>query len=151
MAHIIEYDEKYLDDFRRLNIEWLEKYGLLEQPDLDVLDNPRAMILDNGGYIYLAADDGTIVGTAALVNEHDDVYELAKMAVAPAFRGKGIGKLLIECCLQKAAEIKAKKILLYSNSQLATAIAMYEKYGFVHIPVVDSPFVTADVKMELSL
>jgi hypothetical protein len=28
---------------------------------------------------------------------------------------------------------------------------LYEKYGFQHVPVVDSPFLTADVRMELVL
>lgn len=151
MVEIIEYEHKYLEDFKRLNIEWLEKYGLAEQHDFDVLNDPQTLILDGGGYLFLASENGVIVGSAALVNEHDGIYELAKMAVDPIARGKGIGKILIERCLQKTKEIKAKKILLYSNSQLTTAISMYKKYGFVHIPVIDSPFVTADVKMELSL
>jgi GNAT superfamily N-acetyltransferase len=82
---------------------------------------------------------------------HDGVYELVKMAVSPLHRGKGISKILMEYCLDKARELKAQKIILFSNSQLKTAIALYEKYGFRHVPVDDSPFVTADVKMELSL
>ena len=151
MAVIINYEDKYLDDFKRLNIEWLEKYNLAEQHDFDVLNDPKGMILDGGGHLFLAVENDMIIGSAALVNEHDGLYELAKMAVDPAARGKGIGKTLIEHCLQKAKDIQAKKILLYSNSQLTTAISMYEKYGFKHIPVIDSPFVTADVKMELSL
>ena len=72
----------------------------------------------------------------------------AKMSVAPAFRGRGISKLLIEQCLQKAREIKVGKLILYSNSQLQTAIRLYTKYGFQHVPVIGTPFVTADVKME---
>jgi len=73
------------------------------------------------------------------------------MSVAPAFQGKGIGKILLKKCLEKARELKAKKIFLYSNSQLTTAIALYKKYGFVHVDASNSPLVTADVKMELYL
>ena len=162
MIHIIEFHEQYAADFRRLNLEWLEKYNLLESHDLMVLDNPRGNVLDRGGFIYLAIDvpetqsfpeaqsaSGQIVGSAALLHEHDDVYELAKMSVDPAFRGQGISKLLIEQCLRKAKEIGAGKLLLWSNSQLQTAIRLYTQYGFQHVPVVDSPFVTANVKMEL--
>lgn len=152
MIHIIEYADRYSADFRRLNLEWLEKYNLLESHDLMVLDNPRGNVLDRGGYIWLALDGpdpvAQVIGTAALMHEHDDCYELAKMSVAPAFQGRGISKLLIEQCLQKAREIKVGKLILYSNSQLQTAIRLYTKYGFQHIPVVDTPFVTADVKME---
>ena len=151
MAEIIEYENKYEEDFRRLNLEWLNKYNLLESHDQMVLDNPRGTILDRGGYIYLAKSGNEIIGTAGLAKEHDGEYELIKMFVAPAFRGKGISKLLIEKCIDKAKEIGVKKLMLYSNSQLQTAISLYGKYGFHHVPVVDAPFVTADVKMELEL
>jgi N-acetylglutamate synthase-like GNAT family acetyltransferase len=116
-----------------------------------VLDDPRGTILDRGGYIWLAKADDRIAGSAALMKEHDGEYELAKMAVTAEYRGRGISKLLIETCLNKAKTIHAKKISLFSNHQLLTALKLYEKYGFRRIPVKDSPFETADVKMELLL
>ena len=73
------------------------------------------------------------------------------MGVTAAFQGKGISRMLIEKCLNKAKELKAKKVFLYSNSQLTAAIALYKKYGFEDIDASDSPFETADIKMELSL
>ena len=73
------------------------------------------------------------------------------MSVAKEFRGRGISRSLIEKCLEKAKQLEAKKILLFSNHQLLTAISLYEKYGFRHIEVKDSPFATADIKMELIL
>ena len=151
MITIIEFNEQYAAEFRRLNLEWLEKYDLLESHDLLILDEPRKNVLDRGGFIYLARDasSGKVVGSSALIHEHDNVYELAKMSVDPAFRGQGISKLLIEQCLRKAREIGAGKLILWSNSQLQTAIHLYTRYGFQHVPVVDSPFVTANVKMEL--
>ena len=151
MVSIIEFEEKYAADFRQLNMEWLEAYQLLETHDLLVLDDPKGTVLDPGGYIYLAEAEGKIVGSAALVREHGDHYELAKMTVAPPFRGQGISKLLLEKCLGKAREIGVKKLMLYSNSQLQTAIHLYIQYGFQHVPAVDTPFVTADIKMELEL
>jgi len=73
------------------------------------------------------------------------------MAVTQAFRGKGISKLLIEKCLEKARQFQAKKVTLFSNHQLLTALHLYEQYGFRHVEVKDSPFETADVRMELVL
>ena len=151
MIRIIEYEDKYHGDFKRLNLEWLEKYNLAESHDLEVLDNPRGTILDGGGVIYMAADENQIVGSAALIKEEDRVYELAKMAVASNWRGRGIGKLLIEKCLDTARSLDAKRITLYSNSQLQTALNLYKKYGFYHIPTENAPYVTADVRMELIL
>jgi putative acetyltransferase len=146
---IIDYEDRYQPAFRELNIAWLDHYNLTESHDLEILDDPRKTILENGGFICLASDGSQIVGSAALIREPDDVYELAKMAVADAHQQKGISKLLLEKCIEKAKEFNAKKIILFSNHQLKAALGLYEKYGFRHIPVVDSPFLTADIKMEL--
>ena len=150
LIEIIEYEDQYHDAFRDLNMEWLVKYNLLEPRDLDALNNPQE-IIDHGGAIYLARYNGVIVGSSALIKEHDNVYELAKMSVAGEYRNKGISRLLIERCLDKAKELHASKVMLFSNHQLKAALGLYEKYGFQYIPVEDSPFLTADVKMELSL
>jgi len=151
MIEIIDYTDEYANDFKTLNEVWLHQYNVMEDYDREVINNPKKMILDKGGCIYLAKAGHQIIGTAGLVDEGDAVYELVKMTVAPEFRGKGVSKLLIEKCLQKARKLKAKKIFLYSNSQLQTAIALYKKYGFVHVDASNAPLVTADVKMELIL
>ena len=148
-CQIIEYRDEHHSAFKELNVEWLDRYNLKESHDLQILDDPNGTILKRGGYIYLAQVENHIVGSAALIKEHDHVYELAKMAVATDYRGMGISKLLLERCLEQAKKIKATKITLFSNHQLKAALGLYEKYGFQHVPVVDSPFVTADVKMEL--
>jgi len=152
MTTIIEYHPRYAAEFRELNLEWLDKYHLTESHDLEVLDDPEGAILQRGGHIYLAlAEDGRVVGTAALAREEHDTFELAKMSVAPALRGQGIGKLLIGHCIARARDLGARRLILWSNSQLQPAIALYTQFGFRHTPVVDSPFVTADVRMELDL
>lgn len=148
---IIAYDNKYQPDFYRLNIAWLDKYHLTESHDLEILNDPQGTIINNGGYIWLAEIGNTIAGSAALIKEAEGVYELAKMAVDDAFQGRGISKLLIETCIEKAKAIGAKKLSLFSNHQLTTALKLYEKYGFRHVEVTDSPFATADVKMEMNL
>lgn len=151
MIQIIDYCDEYANDFRDLNLEWLEKYNLTESHDLEIINHPKETILDGGGCIYLAKAGDKIVGTAGLANEGNGVYELIKMSVTSAFQGQGISRMLLEKCLSKAKELKAKKVFLYSNSQLTTAINLYKKYGFKHVDASNSPLLTADVKMELSL
>jgi ribosomal protein S18 acetylase RimI-like enzyme len=145
------YNAAYHDAFRDLNLYWLEKYNLTEAPDLQVLDNPDDIILAHGGFIWLALVGDSVVGSAALVKEHNDVFELAKMAVASEWQGKGIARRLIETCISKAAECRAKKIVLYSNHQLIAALRLYEQYGFTYVPITDSPFKTADIMMQRSI
>jgi putative acetyltransferase len=150
MIRIIDFENRYEDGFRQLNRDWLEQYDLMESHDLMVLDDPQGTILANGGCIYLAISaDEKIIGSAALMKGLEGEYELAKMAVSPGFQGRGISKLLLEKCIQKAKDLGARKIMLYSNSRLEKALNLYCKYGFRHISVTNSPFVTADVKMEL--
>lgn len=146
---IIEYRDQFQPAFRALNVAWLDQYNLTESHDLEILDDPQKYILQDGGAIYLALLQGEVVGSAAIIREPDDTYELAKMAVAPAHRKMGISKLLIERCLEKARELGAARMILFSNHQLKAALGLYEKYGFRIVPLINSPFVTADVKMEL--
>ena len=49
----------------------------------------------------------------------------------------------------KVKELGGQKLILFSNHQLQTALKLYTKYGFKNVEVTDSPFETADVKMEL--
>ncbi len=150
-VRIIHYSPEHKAIFKGLNLEWLDHYHLTESHDLMVLDDPEGTILNRGGFIWLAEVNGNIVGSAALMKEKEGEFELAKMAVTPGYRGKGISKLLIEKCLLKAREIGAKKLTLFSNHQLQTALGLYASYGFRHVAVHDSPFETADVRMELVL
>ena len=148
---IIPYREEHHAIFKQLNLEWLDYYNLTEGHDLMVLNDPQGMVLDNGGFIWMAEAEGKIVGSAGLMKEKEGEYELVKMGVEKSYRGNGISKLLIEQCLAKAKEVGAKKVSLYSNHQLQTAIGLYEKYGFYHIELVNSPLETADIRMELIL
>ncbi|MBL0355563.1 MAG: GNAT family N-acetyltransferase [Chitinophagaceae bacterium] len=146
---VIDFEDKYAPDFKRLNIEWLDKYELTEPADISMLENYQPEILATGGAIFLAKSGDEIVGSAALIQESPGEFELAKMAVTASFQGKGISKLLIEKCLAAAKQLGAKKVFLVSNRKLATALSLYEKYGFAHVPVTSSHYATADVMMEL--
>jgi len=148
-VEIIEYDEKYHSDFKRMNLDYLDKYNLTESHDMIILDNPEEIVIERGGFIWLAKAGDEIVGTVGIMPEGHGIFELIKMCVAESWRGSGISKLLMETCLQKVKELEGKKLILFSNHQLQTALKLYTKYGFKNVEVTDSPFETADVKMEL--
>ena len=147
---IIEFDENLSAHFRDLNFEWLEKYFCIEPHDKEVLENAKTYIIDNGGYIFFAKFDNTIVGTVALVNEKEG-YELSKMAVSPTYQGLKIGQLLLRHCIDFAKNKGWKELLLYSNTVLENAIYIYKKLGFVEVELVDSPYQRSDIKMALKL
>ncbi len=151
MAVIIDYEDKYISDFQRLNLEWLEKFDLVESHDLEILHHPQENVIGRGGFIFLLMEHDAVIGTAGIFKINDQEYELIKMAVAPAHRGKKFGDMLLKKCIAKAKEVKASKMILFSNSNLQTAISLYEKFDFKHVEVTEAPFKTADIKMELDL
>jgi putative acetyltransferase len=148
---IIPYRSGHHAAFKQLNLYWLDHYKLTESHDLMILDDPEGTVIANGGYIWMAEVDGEIAGSLGIMKEKENEYELVKMGVAAGYQGRGISKLLIETCLAKAREIGAKKLSLFSNHQLQRAIGLYERYGFRHVPMIDNPLETADVRMELML
>lgn len=146
---IVDYDPKYRDDFKNLNVEWLQKYFVVEPFDEQQLSNPESEVLDKGGKIFFAKEGERIVGTASLLKEHN-TYELAKMAVTEDCKGKGIGNLLMEHCIAEARKLGTEKIILISNRTLTPALTMYEKFGFREVPIEeDMPYERGDIKMEL--
>lgn len=115
---IVENDKDLLDDFIRLNEEWISRYFELEAADYDLADNPT-QIIENGGYVFSLLSDGKVVGVCALFNKGKGTYELARMAVCPKSQGNGYGHKLMSACLAKLAEIGAQKVYLVSNTKLA--------------------------------
>jgi GNAT superfamily N-acetyltransferase len=151
-VEIVDYDPSFRTVFKELNRAWIEKTFVLEDVDIEVLDDPEKFILSNGGKILMAVYNGKTVGTCSLKNKGNGVYELTKMTVDESVRGLKIGYLLGLATIEKAREIGAAKVELYSNRKgSAAAIQLYYKLGFVEIPLDTKAYKRADIKMELSL
>ena len=152
-VRIIEYSPELKKDFSRLNLEWIEKYFVVERHDIEQLEHADAHILAGGGRIFFAQDTTTdeILGTVALIKETDTLYELAKMAVVPKAQGKKIGKLLMQHFITEARKTGATKIYLESNTLLTPALSMYRSFGFEEVKEYQSLYARANIKMELAL
>ena len=149
---IIPYKAEHAYHFERLNKAWIEKYFWLEDTDKWVLENPHAAIVSKGGAILMATYDGVVAGTVALKKVNDEVYEFTKMAVDEAYHRRGIAEALTYASFDKARELGAKKVILYSNRILTPAITMYHKIGFAEVPIEkDSVYQRSDIKMEIEL
>ena len=147
---ILEYKSEYQPWFEQLNRAWIERYFVMEAIDVDVLQDPERHIISKGGSIIMAGLDDTIVGTVALKYSGPGVYEFTKMAVDEKFQGKKVGHALALAAIQKAGKLGGKKIILYSNTILVPAIALYRKLGFREVPI-DGPYKRSNIKMELNL
>ena len=150
VVEIVKYNPSHQKAFEQLNRAWIEKYFWMEPIDFEVLQHPEEHILKHGGTIFMGTYNKEIAGTAAVKFVEPGVYEFTKMAVDEKFQGKKIGKAIAEAAIEWCKKSGANKIILYSNTKLETAIAMYRKLGFQEIPL-DGPYKRSDIKMELRL
>ena len=150
-VQIIDYSPKYQQDFKRLNEEWITTWFKMEETDHKSLDHPDDYILSKGGHIFIALYNNEPVGTCALIKMDNNTYELAKMAVSPKAKGRGIGYLLGLACIEKARNMGAAKLYLESNTILKPAIMLYHKLGFKKVTGIPSPYERCNIQMELAL
>ena len=151
-VEVERFDDRYAADFKRLNLEWIEMYFKVEGMDEKQLNNPREYIIEPGGEIYSVVESGKVKGTCALIFHEEGVYEIAKMAVDAASRGKGYGNLLMEALIEGAREKGADRIRIISNTILEPAIKLYKKYGFQTTRLGQNPdYERGNIEMQLDL
>jgi len=74
---------------------------------------------------FVAEDDGRVIGCAALKIIWDDLSEIASLAVKSEYQRKGIGRRLVEACLEEA-----KSLGLPRTFVLTYETAFFERLGF---------------------
>lgn len=86
--------------------------------------------------LFVAEEDGIILGCCGIFpteNLPEDTIELVKFYLAKEARGKGIGKLLMEKCVEKAKNWGYQNIYLESLPEFSNAVSIYEKQGFRYL------------------
>ena len=131
-----DFSDELAATFYRINAEWIEDMFALEENDITLLSNPRALILDKGGAVLFAqTPDLGVVGTCAIMKMKDGWFELTKMGVASSARGRKVGEFLLAAALERARQMGvADRLYLLTNTKCAAAIHLYEKLGFEHDP-----------------
>jgi GNAT superfamily N-acetyltransferase len=81
----------------------------------------------------------------------DGGYEVAKMTVAEGLRGSGLGKRLMQACIDEGRRLGARRLYLETNSGLAPALALYRAMGFRDLAPAETAYARADVFMERPL
>ena len=128
---IVPYEPRHAGDFKRLNLEWIERLFRVEPIDREVLSHPER-IIGNGGAIVMAVRGDEALGTCALLGHPRGRYELSKMAVDPSVQGQGIGGKLLRAIVARFDELDGSELFLETNSKLFNAIQLYRHNGFAH-------------------
>ncbi|MEO7977107.1 GNAT family N-acetyltransferase [Flavobacterium sp.] len=145
---IIPFSQDLKEHIKTLNLEWLTQYFKIEEKDQLMLSNPQEEIIDKGGMIFYARYNNEILGTVSLMKVDETTFELSKMAVSDKAQGLGIGNKLLLHTFDVAKQNNIKKLVLYSNRILLSAIHLYTKFGFTEILLEDGLYERANIKME---
>ncbi|MFC3417725.1 GNAT family N-acetyltransferase [Algoriphagus hitonicola] len=149
-AKILPFSAELQPHFESINREWVEALFAIEPFDLAQLKNPQETIIDPGGLIIFAQLGEEIVGTVGLAKVDEETFELIKMGVKKSAQGKGIGLILGQAILEKAKEMGAKKVELYTHTKLASALKIYRKLGFREEVPEPGKYCRCDLKMVLT-
>jgi putative acetyltransferase len=100
-------------------------------------DNLSELFKKPGSVYWLAEANGTMAGGCGIYPTPglpEGCAELVKFYLLPSWRGKGIGRTLMEKCIESAQQMGYRQLYLESLPELEKAVSMYLKSGFRHIP-----------------
>jgi len=139
MICVVDGGER-LDDMRALFLEYARSL------DFDICFDGFAQELADlpgcyappDGRLLLAVDGDELAGCVAL-RRHDAVNcEVKRLWVRPAFRGRGVGRQLVEAVIAAGRTASYQGMLLHTLASMAPAARLYRSLGFAETPAYDA-------------
>jgi GNAT superfamily N-acetyltransferase len=138
------------EDFRALGQLMVDTYAALdgffkpaEAPEYyAMLANIGDLARKPGAELWVAADEDRLLGgvvyfsdmaqygSAGTANQEKDASGFRFLAVAPEARGRGVGRALMEACIDRARAAGHRQMVIHTTDAMKTAWAMYERRGF---------------------
>lgn len=81
-------------------------------------------------HCWIAERGGSNIGSVFIANGGDGIAKLRLLYIAPAARGLGLGRLLVEECIRFSRQAGYRQLSLWTNDILDTARRIYQKAGF---------------------
>jgi len=119
-------------------------------------DDLHALFRATGSVLWVAEVEGIPEGCCGVYPTEGldtSCAELVKYYLSEKIRGKGIGRALMNMCIQSARELGYKKLYLESMPHFSKAVRIYEKLGFKELagPLGNSGHTTCSIWMLLEL
>ena len=152
VSHVVIRDARPndRDEVRALTLEAYAEYATIMTPGSWVgLERAVHAALDSKERMHrvVVEHDGRVVGSVLLYPPSADAYggaghrvpwpELRLLAVSADARGLGVGRLLVEECIQRARTDGARAIGLHTSQSMGGAMRLYARAGFERFPEFD--------------
>ena len=105
--------------------------------------------LEPAGDLLIAKQEGsdTVLGAILFLHVNSHMQQLAKngerefrlLAVSSEARGKGVGELLVQACIDRAKAESAIGLVLWTQPTMVPAQRLYERLGFLRAKERDTP------------
>ena len=104
-----------------------------------------------GGRLLLCFHEGKLAGCVALRGIDESICEMKRLYVRPTFRGKHLGKQLVDTVISQARAVGYTQMRLDTLPSMKEAIALYRSMGFTEIAPYRHNPVSGALFMELDL
>jgi GNAT superfamily N-acetyltransferase len=146
--------EATTEDHARVAELTLAAYRTLREPMSPRYERIIADVADRaneGAHVLVAEDDdGRLVGSVTLVLDDGPYFEhdwgrdgdagFRMLAADPIHRGHGVGRALIDACIDRAREAGRRRIVITTMPWMKEAQRLYESFGFVRYPAADRDY-----------
>lgn len=147
---VVPYSPQYKEDFIEMNRAWISEMFVIEQEDIRELNNIDSYI-ELGGEIFFALDDeGEVMASCMIAPRDDGDWEIMKFAARGMYTGSGAGSACLKACIGYAESKGIDRIIIVTNKKCVHAIHLYNKFGFMEMPVDKEkfPFERANIAFE---
>jgi len=130
---IVPYTDAFRSTFAAIWVPWLKSMtGKDPEPeDLLAVENPADFYISKGGAVFFAISEATPIAAVAVKNLGGGAYEFCKLVVLDDARGAGVGRAMVQACIDFARQHGGSVLMLQSFGRLTVALDLYARMGFV--------------------
>jgi GNAT superfamily N-acetyltransferase len=146
VQHVAWDDPRALALRSRMDVEMNERYGdpgVVEDPAVKAArDEALRVHPEQVHATVLVTDEAGRAVAHAVLRDLEGEWEVKRVIVDPAERGRGLGRLLMAELEAVAREGGAPRLILQTGDRQPDAVRLYERVGYTRIPTYE-PYVEA--------